>query len=59
MKLFDMDELMRNELEELKRFFVDNGWVDGLFQVLFLFENAKPGVYLQQKNNWRIFTVKK
>jgi len=42
-----MNELLRTELEELKKFFVEIGWVDGLFQTLFLLEDAKPGVDLQ------------
>ena len=42
-----MGKLLRNELEELKRFFVEGGWwTDGLFQILFLLEDVKPGVDL-------------
>ena len=44
-----MEEIRRNELEELKKFFVDEGWVDGFFQILFLLEDVKAGVYLQQE----------
>ena len=39
-----MGKLLKNELEELKRFFVEWGWADGLFQILFLLEDVKPGV---------------
>ncbi len=48
-----MQELRREELTELKKFFVEIKWVDGLFQVLFLLEDAKPGVYLQQQDEKR------
>ena len=54
MKLFDMNELLRTELQELKRFYVDNGWVDGLFQILFLLEDVKVGVYLQEDNGRKL-----
>lgn len=50
-----MQELKRNELGELKRFFVGElkGWTDGFFQILFLLEDAKIGVYLQQEDERR------
>ena len=48
-----MQELKRNELEELKKFLVDEGWVDGLFQILFLLEDTKIGVYLQGEQKRR------
>lgn len=48
-----MQEIKRQELEELKKFLVDNGWVDGLFQILFLLGGAKPGVYLQKERKRR------
>ena len=48
-----MEEIKKNELEELKKFFVDEGWVDGFFQILFLLEDVKVGVYLQQEKKRR------
>ena len=49
-----MKPLLRQELGELKNFFVANGWEDGLFQVLFVLENVKPGMYLQQTNQRKL-----
>lgn len=46
-----MEEIKRQELEELKKFFIDEGWEEGLFQILFLLEDVKPGVYLQHEKN--------
>ena len=44
-----MHDTKRHELEELKKFLVDIGWVDGLFQILFLLEDTKVGVWLQSE----------
>lgn len=49
-----MDEIRRNELKELKKFFVDEKWVDGLFQILFLLEDIKPGMDLQQERRRKL-----
>ena len=48
-----MDNLRKNELEELKKFFVEDGWVDGLFQMLFFLEDVKVGMYLQEERRRR------
>ena len=46
-----MDDLRKQELLELKDFFVSRGWIDGLFQILYVLEDVKPGMYLQQDND--------